>query len=200
MASNDKRSVVLEPAYTSQIAILLVHDIWWRCWILAAHAFFHHGTRNQRPVRQSLVNTTFHRISPRLHGLSSEFAILSQEGTPTAAPASRGPESIPSFPTSYSIFEYPNFWEDAQDWLNHFERVASNNGLDDATRICNVCFSLVDATRTWHDNREATLSTWHDIRSQLLYTYTSGDCRERAERTLSCRIQLPNKSVAMYVK
>ncbi|KAK8786811.1 hypothetical protein V5799_023416 [Amblyomma americanum] len=90
--------------------------------------------------------------------------------------------------------------EDAQDWLDQFERVARFNGWDDSAKIRNVYFSLEDAARIWYENRETSLTTWQDFRRQLLETYTSSDRHEQAERELTARIQLPNENVAMYVE
>lgn len=126
-----------------------------------------------------------------------------------AAPAATRSDSLPSLPASYVTIDnlrtpktfHGDFSEDAQDWLEHFECVASFNGWDYAAKIRNVYFSLEDAARTWYENCEATLLTWQDFRSQLLATYTSIDHRERTKRALNARIQLPNKSVVtMYVE
>ncbi|XP_077486641.1 uncharacterized protein LOC144097913 [Amblyomma americanum] len=116
--------------------------------------------------------------------------------------------TVPFIPSSCLILQTPRTpkpfhgeqFEDAEDWLAHYERVATFNGWDDAAKMRNVYFSLEDAARTWFENREATFSTWPAFRSQLLGTYANSDRRENAERALTSRVQRQNEGVAMYVE
>lgn len=89
-------------------------------------------------------------------------------------------------------------FEDAEDWLDQFERVARYNGWDAERKLHNVYFALDDSARTWYENHETTFPSWERFRSQLLATYVNTDRRERAESALQSRNQRPNESVAMY--
>lgn len=159
-------------------------------------------SRSTSPV--PLVRTPVHRVSRRLRGLSPEFGLQPQESAPMATTTAARSDSAPFIPASFVSLQNPRipkpfhggYSEDAQDWLDQFERVARFNGWDDSAKIRNVYFSLEDAARIWYENRETSLTTWQDFRRQLLETYTSSDRREQAERELTARIQLPNENVA----
>lgn len=91
-------------------------------------------------------------------------------------------------------------FEDAEDWLERFERVAEFNEWNGERRLRNAYFALEDSARTWFENHEATFVSWDAFRRELLATYPSTDRRERAEAALQARNQRNNESVAMYVE
>ncbi|XP_049520131.1 uncharacterized protein LOC125944129 [Dermacentor silvarum] len=91
-------------------------------------------------------------------------------------------------------------FEDVEDWLEHFERVADFNEWDEAQKLRNVYFALEESARTWYVNHEAALSSWQEFRRQLLATYASTDRREKAENALQARNQRTNESVGMYIQ
>ncbi|KAK8775782.1 hypothetical protein V5799_030874 [Amblyomma americanum] len=90
--------------------------------------------------------------------------------------------------------------EDPEEWLDQFERVASFNKWDDAAKIGHVFFSLDGSARTWYENYESSLTTWELFKRQLLKVFNSVVRKERAERLLESRIQLPNEPVRSYVE
>ncbi|XP_077484441.1 uncharacterized protein LOC144094341 [Amblyomma americanum] len=148
----------------------------------------------------SLVDTPVHRASRRNQGLPPEHGLLESARAPTHRPV------MPA--AAYYTLQNPRLpkpfhgsqLEDVEDWLLEFERVASFNQWDDAAKLRNVFFSLEDGARTWYENREDALTSWHEFRRRLLETYTSTDRRERAERALQSRIQMPNETVSMCVE
>lgn len=102
----------------------------------------------------------------------------------------------PRVPRSF----HGDLYEDVEDWLDDFERVADCNEWDDRAKLKNAYFSLEDGARTWFQNREEALTSWRELCRRLLDTYSSPDRRERAERALQSRAQKPNESVLMYVE
>ncbi|XP_077553159.1 uncharacterized protein LOC144167894 [Haemaphysalis longicornis] len=95
---------------------------------------------------------------------------------------------------------YGEPYEDAEDWLDHFERVAAFNGWDNRFKLPNVYFSLEENARTWYENNESTMSSWEEFCQRLLATYPNSDRKEKAEAALQTRNQRPNESVAMYAE
>lgn len=89
--------------------------------------------------------------------------------------------------------------DDAEDWLEQFERVASYNKWDDDAKLQHVYFALERSARTWFINQESQLRTWQNFKRSLV-TFTSVPPKERAERQLQTRLQLPNESVAVFVE
>ncbi|XP_070378215.1 activity-regulated cytoskeleton-associated protein-like [Dermacentor albipictus] len=90
--------------------------------------------------------------------------------------------------------------EDSEEWLDQFERVASFNKWDDAAKIGQVFFSLEGSARTWYENHESSLTTWELFKRELLKVVSIVTRKERAERLLEPRIQLPNEPVRGYVE
>lgn len=91
-------------------------------------------------------------------------------------------------------------YEDAEDWLDHFEHVATFNGWDNGFKRRNVYFSLEEDTRAWYENNESTMPSWEEFRQRLLATYPNSDRKEKAEAALQARNQRPNDRVAMYAE
>ncbi|KAK8771557.1 hypothetical protein V5799_025197 [Amblyomma americanum] len=91
-------------------------------------------------------------------------------------------------------------YENAEDWLDIFERVARYNGWSDDRKLHNVYFALEDSARTWYENHEGNLSTWETFRQNLIATFPNADRREKAEAALRSRNQRTNESVRMYVE
>lgn len=151
------------------------------------------------------MHTPVHRRSRRLLGLPPEFD--ARPGTTTPACA-RGPENMASANAAQVTFQQPRVptcfhgdaFEDVEDWLDQFERVARFNQWDAAQKLRNVYFSLEDGARTWFLNREARLQSWDDFREELHNTFASTDRRDHAMRLLELRVQKPNESVAMFAE
>lgn len=146
------------------------------------------------------------RRSRRNLGLSPEYGLLPEKTRPTKeAPTAKMSEPL----TSTAVVlqqprEPPTFrgtpCDDPEDWLEQFERVASYNKWDDDAKLQHVYFALEESARTWFINQESQLRTWENFKRSLLLTFTSVLRKERAERQLQTRLQLPNESVAVFVE
>ncbi|KAK8774212.1 hypothetical protein V5799_011256 [Amblyomma americanum] len=90
--------------------------------------------------------------------------------------------------------------EDPEEWFDQFELVASFNKWDNAAKIEHAFFSLDGSARTWYENYESSLTTWELFKRELLKVFTSVVRKERAERLLESRIQLPNEPVCGYIE
>ncbi|XP_077551644.1 uncharacterized protein LOC144165723 [Haemaphysalis longicornis] len=160
------------------------------------------ASRLSSPERPTFVDTPVHRSSRRLLGLSPEFSALS--GTRSA----RGPQAMASANAAQVTFQQPRepncfhgeAFEDVDDWLDHFERVARFNQWNNNNKLHNVYFSLKDGAETWFLNNEASMQTWEEFREKLLETFSSTDRCDHAMRLLDSRIQKPNESVAMFAE
>lgn len=152
------------------------------------------------PERPRLVDTPVHRSSRRRLGLSPEFPGLPSNGSTRLAP--QAPVMTTSQVTIHQPREPNKFhgdvFEDVEDWIAHFERVASFNQWDDALKLRNVYYSLEDGALTWYENHEARLTTWTGFRQELQETFASPDRRDQALRLLESRIQKPNESVTVF--
>ncbi|KAK8775852.1 hypothetical protein V5799_030802 [Amblyomma americanum] len=102
----------------------------------------------------------------------------------------------PRTPTSF----HGDKFEDVEDWLASYDRVAAFNLWDEDRKLRNVYFALEDSAKTWFENHESAIPTWQDFRRQLLDTFGSNERKERAEVALQSRAQRPNESVAMFVE
>lgn len=91
-------------------------------------------------------------------------------------------------------------FEDVEDWLDDFDRVADVNYWDEQKKLRNVYFALEDSARTWFANHEPSITTWQEFQRQIRDTYSSPARKERAEQALQNRVQRPNESVAMFVE
>lgn len=149
------------------------------------------------------------RSSRRLRGEAPEFSPLADCNR--ASPAfvnGHATEMATQAPSSYVVMNSPmtpepfhgDTFEDAEDWLEHFERVARVNGWDEDRKLRYVYFALRDGARTWFENHESAILIWDDFRRELLATYPSTDRREKAEAALQARCQRTNESVATYVE
>lgn len=161
-------------------------------------------SRNASPSKPPLVDTPVHRASRRLQGASPEFGLLQDTRARTGAPQTQQQGMAtpvinfqnPRNPKSF----HGELFEDAEDWLDQFERVAAFNQWDDAAKSRHVYFSLENGARTWFENNERRLKTWTEFRSEFLQAHGNSDRRENAERELQSRVQLPNESVTMYAE
>lgn len=154
------------------------------------------------PERLPRVDTPVHRTSRRLLGLSPEFGPLPERMT---APVSSVPDMTSPSTTQVTVLNpqipvdfHGNTYEDADDWLEEFERVANVNGWNAGQKLGYVYFPLQDGARTWFTNR--VWSSWDEFRRKFLDTFASTERREHAQRLLESRIQKPNESVAMFVE
>lgn len=91
-------------------------------------------------------------------------------------------------------------YEDVDDWLDQYERVASCNLWNAVHKLRNVYYSLEDGARVWFENHEASLGTWDEFRHDLREAFPNADRRDNALQLLESRVQKPNESVAMFAE
>lgn len=157
------------------------------------------------PERPRLIHTPVHRCSRRQLGLPPEHGALAdsvpryQDPQPEVM-AQVMPPSVtlqqPRVPTCFRGEPY----EDVEDWLEQFERVATFNQWSAVQKLQNVYYSLDEGARTWFENREARLRTWDDFCREVQETFANSDRRDHAQRLLEARIQKPNESVIMFTE
>lgn len=163
------------------------------------------GAGEQAPPRE--LTPVHQRTSRRLQGASPEFGLLP---TTTNVAAARVADTATmasdnSMQGQFVIHQprtpptfHGDVFEDGEDWLDLYERVARFNGWDDERKMYHVYFALDDYAKTWFENHETELSNWDAFRCAFLTNYSRGDRREKAEAALLARNQRPNESVAMY--
>lgn len=155
------------------------------------------GSKSSRP------HPTPQRASRRLLNLPPESGPLPVKMT-TKATGTNTTDTTATPIVLQPPREPPKFhgspWEDAQEWLEKFERVATLNNWDDDSKLRHVYFSLEDSAKVWFENREASLSTWHLFKQHVLQSFPSENGKERAELLLQTRMQQPGESVLMYVE
>ncbi|XP_049270985.1 uncharacterized protein LOC125758181 [Rhipicephalus sanguineus] len=146
-----------------------------------------------------VVTTPVHRASRRIRGLPPERGPLPEMASATPQNAAEGTATAPytlQKPRVPKVF-HGSVFEDVEDWLAQFERVADFNGWTDADKMRNVYFSLEDGARTWYENREP-FPSWSVFCRHLLASWANPDRRERAERAIQSRIQMPNESEQLF--
>lgn len=150
------------------------------------------------------------RSSRRLQGLPPEFVPSSSRleitmATTTTNQASQTHDAQYSLPHVFHAPQTPrpfhgDTFEDVEDWLDHFERVASINEWDDLRKLRRVYFVLEDSAKTWYENHEGSFATWQEFSRQLRDAYRNAERKERAEQAISSRNQRPNERVSMFVE
>lgn len=146
------------------------------------------------------------RRSRRQLGLPPEHGLLPEKppATKEARPVKMSEAQLPTAVVLQQPREPPKFrgtqCDDPEDWLEQFERVAAINKWNDEAKLQWVYFTLEESARTWFINHESVLRTWEDFKGSLLRTFSSVARKERAERQLHSRFQLPNESVAVFVE
>ncbi|XP_077528254.1 uncharacterized protein LOC144139894 [Haemaphysalis longicornis] len=162
-------------------------------------------TPSASPERPSPVHTPVHQASRRKRGLSPEYGRLDftaprrQASEPQVMAQALTPQVTLQQPRTPAIF-HGEVFEDVEDWLEQFERVASFNQWDARQKLREVYYALEHGARTWFENREARLSTWEEFRQELLESFATTDRRDLAQRLLESRIQKPNETVTMFTE
>lgn len=160
-------------------------------------------TPDQSPASSSTELTPVHaRTSRRLQGLQPQHGLLPERTRMTSQPP---PVTATASHLVVNHTRTPNPFhgdasEDADDWLDHFERVANLNDWNQERKLRYVYFALEDAAKTWFENHEATLTSWDEFRRQFLNAFARVDRKERAELAMEARIQGPNERVTAYVE
>ncbi|KAK8756110.1 hypothetical protein V5799_001188 [Amblyomma americanum] len=125
--------------------------------------------------------------------------MTSTAASQTSQHSGSAPPFVLHAPRSPPPFHGDRF-EDVEDWLASFDRVASFNEWDGERKLRNVYFALQDSAKTWFENHEASFTTWEAFRRELLATFTSSERKEKAEIVLRSRSQQPNEGVAMFIE
>lgn len=149
------------------------------------------------------VETPVHRASRRLQGLCPEFGLLQGSLSATAPTQEMALASTTQVTVQNNLVPKSfrgDTYEDAEDWLDQYERVARVNQWRPDQKLSNVYFALDGSARTWFQNREAHLTTWDEFCRRLIDTFGSTDRRDNAQRLLELRIQKPNESVSMFAE
>ncbi|KAH9360634.1 hypothetical protein HPB48_007545 [Haemaphysalis longicornis] len=160
------------------------------------------ASRLSCPERPAFVGTRVHRCSRRLSDFATEFS------APLGTRFARGLQAMASANATQVTFQLPResncfhgeAFENVEDWLDLFKRVARFIQWDNNNTLCNVYFSLEDGAKTWFLNSEASMRTWEEFREQLFGKFLSTDRRDHAMRLLDSRIEKPNESVAVFAE
>lgn len=128
--------------------------------------------------------------------MSTTTATQTQETYGTGQPPASLVLHTPQWPRPF----HGEPFEDVEDWLDDFDRVAEVNDWDERKKLRRVYFALEDSARTWFANHEPSITTWQEFQRQIRDTYSSPARKERAEQALQSRVQKPNESVAMFVE
>ena len=143
------------------------------------------------PGRQPIEKTAEERASRRVQGQPPEFGLwddparrkttnpkMTSQGQQTENFAVTSPVVyLPVAPRSPTPFQ-GELYEDVEDWLQHYERVALHNQWTDEQRLQNVDFALERTARHWFENHENSLTSWTACKEALKRTFASQHRRE----------------------
>lgn len=91
--------------------------------------------------------------------------------------------------------------EDAEEWLDQYERVSAFNGWDDAFKLRNVSFSLKQVAETWFFNQGGSIDDWASFKEDFRKIFgTSSASSAAAKKKLDARVQLPEETYASYIE
>ncbi|XP_042144909.1 uncharacterized protein LOC120849220, partial [Ixodes scapularis] len=172
--------------------LLRLRDIWRRCGVRRMPRT-PLSSRDNSPRRPSPIDVTpVHCRSRRLQGLSPEMANNREERPQPSPVIFQRPRDPPFF------HGFPQ--EDADDWLEQFERVAAFNRWSAEQKLNHVFFALEDWARTWFENQERLLITWDSFTARFLQSFSTVLRKKRAELLLQTRLQHPNETVVVFVE
>ncbi|XP_077548058.1 uncharacterized protein LOC144160753 [Haemaphysalis longicornis] len=162
------------------------------------------------PGRRVFLDQDQPRTSRRLQNQPPEFGLL-HDGTRTKAKfvmTSQGQQTeasapqiiyMPIAPRAPMPFRGEPF-EDVEDWIQYYERVARHNGWTPKQCLENVYFSLEETAKSWYENHEASLASWEICKDDLKRAFANPYRRQRAEDLLQTRVQGPNETVTSFVE
>ncbi|CAN7995989.1 unnamed protein product [Ixodes pacificus] len=101
----------------------------------------------------------------------------------------------PRHPPSFHGFPQ----EDADDWLEQFERVAAFNKWSAEQKLNHVFFALEDSARTWFENQESLLIAWDAFTACFLQAFSTVLRKEQAKLLLQTRLQHPSETMVVFV-
>lgn len=165
------------------------------------------------PGRRVFLEEPGVRTSRRLQGHAPEFGQLTSDLERTQARRTVGMTSqsqqtemfgspvmywpiAPRTPASF----HGDAFEDVEDWIDQYERVARHNGWTADQCRKSLYFSLEGGARTWLLNHEAALTSWESCKEGLRRSFPNRFRRQRAEDLLKTRTQGPNESVTSFVE
>ncbi|KAG0413528.1 hypothetical protein HPB47_009319 [Ixodes persulcatus] len=105
------------------------------------------------------------RTTPELGPLPDKAKNLPKPTMSSTAQPTENPQAAPSYvflpvvprvPTPF----HSEIYDDVEDWLQHYERVAHYNAWTTEQRLQNIFFALEGTARQWFENHEASLTTW----------------------------------------
>ncbi|GBN63768.1 hypothetical protein AVEN_139494-1 [Araneus ventricosus] len=117
------------------------------------------------------------------------------------------PVSVPHVPIlTYQLPRNPCIFsgddqQDANKWLEDFQRIATYNHWDDQMCMANVIFYLAGTARQWFNNNEGTFSNFTTFRNSLNNAFCRrDDIRRQAERLLLTRAQQIGETSESYIQ
>ncbi|XP_077548209.1 uncharacterized protein LOC144161015 [Haemaphysalis longicornis] len=162
------------------------------------------------PGRRVFLDQDQPRTSRRLQNQPPEFGLL-HDGTRTKTKfvmTSQGQQTeasapqiiyMPIAPRAPMPFRGEPF-EDVEDWIQYYERVARHNGWTPKQCLENVYFSLEETAKSWYENHEASLASWEIFKEDLKRAFANPYRRQRAEDLLQTRVQGPNETITSFVE
>lgn len=91
-------------------------------------------------------------------------------------------------------------YEDIDDWILQYERVAQHNQWAPEQGVQNNYFSLNVTACVWSENQKASLTSCKTCKEQIPHVVSSQQLRELVEELAQARIQRPNDSVFSFVE
>ncbi|KAH9372963.1 hypothetical protein HPB48_017076 [Haemaphysalis longicornis] len=95
---------------------------------------------------------------------------------------------------------YGEDFDDVQDWIEQYERVARHNGWTEDLCRKSVYFSLEKTARIWFNNHDARLTSWESFKESLRRAFPKRFRRQRAVELLRTRAEGPTGSVTSFVE
>ncbi|GBO38754.1 hypothetical protein AVEN_50330-1 [Araneus ventricosus] len=91
--------------------------------------------------------------------------------------------------------------QDANKWLEDFQRIATYNHWGDQMCLANVIFYLAGTARQWFDNNEDTFTNFTTFKNSLSNAFCrTEDLRRQAERLLLTRTQQIGETPESYIQ
>lgn len=91
--------------------------------------------------------------------------------------------------------------DDADEWLDNYERVSAFNRWDDNLKRQNVSFSLTKVAETWYLNNRHTITDWADFVAQFRRIFGSSKARsDSSKKKLETRVQQAHETYTSYIE
>ncbi|KAH9373105.1 hypothetical protein HPB48_019328 [Haemaphysalis longicornis] len=150
------------------------------------------------------------RTSRRLQGRTPEFGLL-PDGPRTTASSRMTSQAQQTDAPFFPLVHWPiiprkpapfhgDAFEDVDDWIDQYERVARHNGWTSDHCRQSFYFSLENTARIWYENNERSLTSWEVCKERLRRAFGNQYRQQKAEELLQRRIQGPNESLISFVE